>query len=72
MPITEANAVKYLLTVWVSPTVKEKIDGLAHTVAKPRSAVVRALIMQARLEDLPASWRGVSQEEREFLHAVEP
>jgi predicted transcriptional regulator len=71
MLMTGEKPEKYMLTVWANPKVKRKIDGLAQTVAKSRSAVLRALIMRATLEDLPASWRGVSEAERELLREVE-
>lgn len=67
----EHSSKSVLLSFRITPTIEQKIDALAHAVRKPRSAVLRALILQATLDELPAAWTGVSDAEKAFLEEVE-
>jgi hypothetical protein len=60
-----------VINVWTAPSVRDKLDTLARTVGKSRSAVVRALIVHATPADLPRWWSTLSAEEQQLADEVE-
>jgi hypothetical protein len=47
------------------------LDELMQLVDKPRTTVVRAIIMTATAAQLPAAWRQVAADERAVIAAAE-
>ncbi len=60
-----------LFHVRLTPALLAKLTGLATAVQKPRSAVVRALVLRATVADLPAPWSRVTIDEQAELAEVE-
>ena len=71
MPTRKGRSKTCLINVWTAPAVKAKLDTLARTVGKSRSAVVRALIVRATPADSPRWWSALSTEERQLAEEVE-
>jgi predicted transcriptional regulator len=71
MPGRKGQSKTCLIHVWTAPAVKDKLDELARTVGKSRSAVVRALIVHASVADLPRWWPALSAEEQQLAEEVE-
>jgi hypothetical protein len=71
MPRRKGRSKICLINVWTAPAVKEKLDTLARTVGKSRSAVVRALIVRATPADLPRWWSALSADEQQLADDVE-
>lgn len=71
MPGRKGRSKTCLVNVWTAPTVKAKLDELARTVGKSRSAVVRALLVHATPADLPRWWSALSAEEQQLAEEVE-
>jgi len=69
--MTTRKSKRFLFNLRLTPMVKEKMDELAQVVGKSRAAVVRALILNATLADLPRTWTAVSEEEKLLMHEVE-
>jgi hypothetical protein len=71
MPRRKGRSKICLINVWTAPAVKEKLDTLARTVGKSRSAVVRALIVRATPADPPRWWSELSADEQQLADDVE-
>jgi hypothetical protein len=66
-----AMADTIFLAARVHPAVKKKLHTLAQAVHKSQGAILSALIIRARVEDLPASWRESADAERELMAEAE-
>jgi len=54
----------------LSPDLNEKVERWARMFGKPKSQVIRALIIGAKAESFPKSWQ-IAEEEKELLAAIE-
>jgi hypothetical protein len=54
----------------LSPDLNEKVERWARMFGKPKSQVIRALIIGAKAESFPKSWQ-IADEEKELLAAIE-
>jgi hypothetical protein len=59
------------LNLRVTRAVHDKLVSLARETRKSRAAIVRALILRAKPEDLPPAWVTLSDSERALLAEVE-
>jgi predicted transcriptional regulator len=59
------------LPIKVSPQIRDKLDALAKSVHKSRSATIRALILAADVTDLPSCWRDIPEAERALVRHAE-
>jgi hypothetical protein len=71
MPRRKGRSKICLINVGTTPAVKDKLDALARTGGKSRSAVVRALIVRATPADLPRWWSALSADEQQLADDVE-
>jgi hypothetical protein len=60
-----------LFNMRATPAFKRKLKRLADQVGKSQAAVVRAIVLRARAEDLPTEWPRRDATNRAFLEEVE-
>ena len=53
------------------PAVMAKLEELAAAVNKPRTVVLRALVLGATPDMLPRAWRQVDPDERQLIGIAE-